>query len=367
MGIFSILTTVAKNVLPGMWQIAKPLIDTGMNALSNMDGPMAMGPVKANAINPLALLGGNSASAWNVLDLTMDGPVSDNERKQEEILVVTQSELSQRQLLLYFQEQSKIHEMAFDMPVSGLVSNTVTLSLHLEYVFGGEKTDLALKTVGYNDHVYLHLIPKQFSFYKNLLQHDLFKFSEISINSQVNSGLDTSTMIGFFPVTTNTDDCSNGLLMQMCKKMERSGDRNFDYNIRFVSPDVITYDKDKNNNYINIKSENMFLEPNKIFKTDYLKQLDKKENTDLSYGTIVVVKQNIGALVGMSFNINMRFQVWDYVINGIKLSEIKDKNLNGKDDDEENSNDDDGDNDGSNRPPAGSSKPTGRSSRRVFS
>lgn len=348
--IFSALAKAASVALPFTWNLAKPLIDTGVNALSrtlsSMDG------VDANQLllNPI---NGGGVSGFRMLD----SPVSEKERQQEEVLIVTHAELTQRQLLAFAQEQMKVEEYAFQMPLTGLVKSSVVLSLHLEYTFSNERTNFEIKNVNYNDHVYFHMMPKKFAFFDNLIKHDLFRFRNMNIKAANTSGFDTTTMIGFLPVTTDTTECTNGLLMQLCKKLEASGDSDISYNIRYVSPDVVSYTIDDKKDFKNIKSKYMFLEPNKIIKTDNVKELDEEENTDLSYGTIVIVKQNVGQIVGMSFNINMEFDVWDYVINGIKLSDIKDKNLNGIPDDEE------GSGSGSGKPDSGSSKP-GRIGRR---
>ena len=351
--IFSALKSVAKIAVPLAWSIGKPLIDAGVNAISSMDmanGAFAM----PNGIG--ANLNGFGANVFGILG-SMDDPISERDRKQEEVLVVTHAELTQRQLLAFAQEQMKVCDYAFQMPVTGLVKSTVVLSLHVEYTFSNEETNLQIKNVNYNDHVYIHLIPSKFAFYDILKKHDLCRFSSLNIKAANTSGFDTTTMIGFLPVTTDTTECSNGLLMQLCKKLEADGDREISYNIRYVSPDVITYDVNQKKDFVNIESRYMALEPNKILKVNNIIALEKEENTDLSYGTVVIVKQNVGQIVGMSFNINMEFDVWDFVVNGIKISEIKDKNLNGIPDDQESGS-------GSGRPDSGSAKP-GRIGRRA--
>lgn len=335
--IFSALANAAKIAIPFGWNLARPLIDAGVHAISQMD--MAGGlDMRGWGANSLALIG------------SLDDPISEKEKQQEEVLVVTHAELTQRQLLQFAQEQMKVEEYAFQMPLTGLVKSSVVLSLHIEYTFSNEETNFNIKNVNYNDHVYFHMMPAKFSFYDVLKRHDLCRFVKLNVKAANTSGFDTSTMIGFLPVTTDTSDCSNGLLMQLCKKLEASGDRDISYNIRYASPDVVTYDIDEKKDFKNIKSRYMFLEPNKILKMDNIIALEKEENTDLSYGTIVIVKQNVGQIVGMSFNINMEFDVWDYIINGIKLSEVKDGNLNGIIDEDE------GQSNGSIRPAAGSSK-----------
>lgn len=336
--IFSALANAAKIAIPFGWNLARPLIDAGVHAISSMD--MDMDAPRRKVGDGVNLLG---------LIRNMDDPIPEKERNQEEVLVVTHAELTQRELLQFAQEQMKVEEYAFQMPLSGLVKSSVVLSLHMEYTFSNEETNFDIRNVNYNDHVYLHLMPKRFAFYDYLLQHDLFRFSRLNIKASNTSGFDTTTMVGFLPVTTDTSDCTNGLLMQLCKKLEADAS-DISYNIRYVSPDVVTYDVDEKKDLKNIKSKYMFLEPNKILKTDSIIDIEKEENTNLSYGTIIIVKQNVGQIVGMSFNVNMEFDVWDYVINGIKLSEIKDKNLNGVIDGDE------GQGNGTTRPAAGSSR-----------
>lgn len=341
--IFAALKNIAKNVVPVAWNIAQPMLQAGVNAIESMDG--------TEGRNYYSNLNSTSVDLRPLIR-NMDDPISEKDRRQEEVLVVTNAEITQRQLLQFVQEQMKVEEYAFEMPLNGLARSSVILSFHAEYTFSTEKTNLKIKNVNYNDHVYFHLIPKDFAFYDMLLKHDLFQYKNTYIKSASTSGFDTTTMIGFFPITTDTSNCTNGLLMQLCKRLETKPDEEVKYNIRYAAPDVITYQLDANKQRKDIKSKYMFLEANKIVKTDNVIALDEEENTDLSYGTIVIVKQNVGQIVGMSFTINMEFDVWDYVINGIKLSEIKDKNLNGIPDEDEG--------DSGSSKPEGSFKPTGR-------
>lgn len=351
-GIFKLITQVGKTVVPLLWNIGKPIIDTGVNALSSMD--MANGiPIMGGAVSGRDLGVSLYSSGF---DLTkMDEPISEGERKQEEVLVVTQAEITKRQLLAFAQEQMKVEDYAFQMPVNGLVKSSVVLSFHSEYTFSQEATNLDVKNVNYNDHVYFHMMPKNFAFYDLLKKHDLFKFRNLYVKSASTSGFDTTTMLGFLPVTSVTNDCTNGLLMQLCKKLETKADEEVSYNIRYASPDFVTLTKNSKGEITKIKSKYPFLQANEILKTDNVIDEEEDENTALSYGTIVIVKQNVGQIVGMNFTINMEFDVWDYVVNGIKLSEIKDKNLNGIPDDEESN--------GSGRP-SSSAKP-GRIGRRA--
>ena len=349
MGFFSTLVEVFKEVVPVGWDLVKPLIDGGVDILRRMD---------MSSIGAPDLAGANSVSS-------MDAPIDDKERRQEEVLVVTQQEVSRRQLFEFVSNQQRIERLGFQMPVNGLTKSKVILTLHCEYTYSTLPTDLKIKNVNYNDHVVIQMIPKNFAFYKNLLRHELFKFSNMRIVSANTSGFDTTTIIGFIPVTTDTEPYTNGLLMQLCKKLEVTTGEEVAYNIRYCSPDVITYEKRDNGSIKNIKSQYMSLEPNKIIKTDYLSSLP--EGTDLSYGTVVIVKQNVGSIVGMSFNINMEFDVWDYIVNGVKLSDVKDKDLDGKDDEDgdgDQSEDDGqgGDGDGSG---SGSAAPKGRVGRRI--
>lgn len=359
MSFLSGLFEAAKVIAPALWTgLVRPGVDTLMNFVSSMDEyPPAYGQLK------VPLVGANGAGVYH----GMDDPISDGERRQEEILVVTQAEITKRQLAEFVNDQQRIERFGFQMPVTGLTRSKVILTLHAEYTYSSQPTDLKIRNINYDDHVTIHIIPKNFSFYNNLLKHDLFKFSNFKIVSANTSGFDTTTTIGFIPVTTDTNDYTNGLLMQLCKKLEVKTGNEVSYNIRYCSPDVITYEKRETGSLKNIRSQYMFLEPNKIIKTDYIANFP--EGTDLSYGSVVIIKQNVGSIVGMSFNINIEFDVWDYIVNGVKLSEVKDKDLDGKDDEDdgqgEPSEDEGGDGqggDGSSQPAA--AVPKGRIGRR---
>ena len=295
----------------------------------------------------------------------MDGTPTAEEMKSEEILVATQSEMTRRQIVAAMAEQSHIEASVLNMPIVGLKHSEVTVSLHLEYTFSPAPTEvntqIGIPNVNFNDHVVMHLMPKNFAFYKNLLKHELIKFNRCTIVSSNTSGFDTTTNIGFFPATKETYKVSNAVLLQMAKRLELNPEEKMSYTIRYVSPAVVEYELDEQKNYKNIRSHQIFLEPNKIIRTDNLKSLAADEA--LSYGTVVIVKQNVGTVIGMSYTVNMVFDCWDYIINGCKLEEVEDKNLDGDTTDpgepdhpDDGDDGDGGDGSGSVRPPAGSAR-----------
>ena len=201
----------------------------------------------------------------------MDEPISEKEIKQEEVLVATRQDITKRQLIEFAQNQARTETMAFQMPLAGLNKSKVVLTLHLEFTFGPQPTDLKVRNVNFNDHIYLHLMPSKFAFYNNLLKHEIVKFNKVRVVSANISGFDTSTILGFIPVTTDTRKISNGLLMQLCKKLEISTGEEVAYNIRYASPDLVKYEEDDEKNITKVSSKTMYLEPNKSIKTDYLK------------------------------------------------------------------------------------------------
>ena len=78
-------------------------------------------------------------------------------------------------------------------------------------------------------------------------------------------------------------------------------------------------------------------------KTSYIKDLE--DDNVLSYGTVVIIKQNVGAPIGMSFNVTLTFDVWDYTKQGRNIQSLIDVNFNGEESDGEGSDgEDDGDN-----------------------
>lgn len=315
MGLFSVLSAL-RTIVPAVWDVANPLID----------GIVDM-------IRPEAMYGEGVGTAFitNKTPQGIDEAPSASEVKGEEILVATKADLTRRQIMAAVADQAHIEASAFNMPVVGLKHSEVTVSLHLEYTFSPQPTEqttaIGVPNINFNDHVVMHLMPKDYAFYKNLLKHELIKFNRCTINSSNTSGFDTTTNVGFFPATKDTTKVSNAVLLQMAKRLELNPEEKMSYTIRYVSPAVVEYELDDKKNYVNIHSHQMFLEPNKIIRTDNLKNL--AANEALSYGTVVIVKQNVGTIIGMSYTVNMVFDCWDYIINGCKLEDVEDKNLDG--------------------------------------
>ena len=270
MGLGAILNTL-KFVVPYAWEAGKYVGDILVNTLFQGG------------------YGDSVSDQWIAKGAKdMDGTPSIEEMKGEEILVATQSEMTRRQIVAAMAEQSHIEASVLNMPIVGLKHSEVTISLHLEYTFSPAPTDvntqIGIPNVNFNDHVVMHLMPKNFAFYKNLLKHELIKFNRCTIVSSNTSGFDTTTNIGFFPSTKETTHVSNAVLLQMAKRLELNPEEKMAYTIRYVSPAVVEYEIDDKRNYKNIRSHQIFLEPNKIIRTDNLKSL--AEDEALSYGTI---------------------------------------------------------------------------------
>ena len=342
MGIGAVLG-ILKTVIPTAWTIAR----TGGDILVN------------------TFFQGQYGDGYTFDREGQDEMPSASEIKGEEILVATRADLTKRQIFAAVADQAHIESSAFHMPTLGLKHSQVTISLHLEYTFSPQPTEVnttvGLPNINFNDHIAMNLMPKNFAFYKNLLKHELIKFNNCTIVSSNTSGFDTTTNVGFFPATKLTTHVSNAVLLQMSKRLELDPEEKMAYTIRYVSPAIIKYAINEQQQYTKVQSLDMFLEPNKIIRTEYLQGLAADEA--LSYGTVVIVKQNVGSVIGMSYTVNMTFDVWDYIINGCKLEDVEDKNLDGDTTDPGESGNPDGGDDGQGGDGSGSSRPPTGSSR----
>ena len=339
MGLGAILG-IAKALIPAIW--------TGVRTV----GDLAVSTFFQGQV------GEQVSTDWIV---GQDEMPSTSEVKGEEVLVATRADLTKRQIIAAVADQAHIEASAFHMPILGLKHSQVTVSLHLEYTFSPQPTDvnttIGIPNVNFNDHVMMNLMPKNFAFYNKLLQHELIKFNNCTIVSSNTSGFDTTTNVGFFPATKNTLHVSNAILLQMSKRLELDPEEKMAYTIRYVSPSIVKYEMNDQKQYTKLQSLDMFLEPNKIIRTEYLQGLAADEA--LSYGTVVIVKQNVGTVIGMSYTVNMTFDVWDYIINGCKLEDVEDKNLDGDTTDPGEPGNPDGGDDGQepgSRPPTGSAR-----------
>lgn len=314
MGIFSFIVDTIIDVAP---VVIDNVVKPGFNALNGL----------------IQKMDGNNYDLVSSMSADDGGkPISDEERRHEEVLVVTQQQLNERQLLEFIANQTKAQKFCFEMPVYGLEHSVVRINLQKSFTFGPQATDLKLSNINFNDHVAIHLVPSVFRVYDRLLEHDLFKLRAVNIKSMTASGLDTSTFVGFIPETTNTKEMGNDLLVQLAKKLET--EKTMDYNIRYVSPDIIKYvsKEDYKDQY---KSTVPYIEPNKIMKTSYIKGLE--DDNALAYGTVVIIKQNVGAPIGMSFNVTLTFDVWDYTKQGRNIQSLIDVNFTGEESDGEES------------------------------
>lgn len=320
MGFFAALANAVIDVAPVLFdRVIEPAVQWGINAIKSMDG--------------------YSYSAIRSMDgETPDKLVSDEERRQEEVLVITPGELRQREIAEFVRKQTQAQKFILEMPIYGLQHTVVNLNLQKNFTFGPNPTDLDLSNINFKDHVAIQIVPSDFKEYSNLLAHDLFKIRAINIRSMTSSGYETSTFIGFIPETTNTKRIDNSLLLQMARRLKT--DQTLDYNIRYVTPDIIDYDKseDYTGQY---KSTIPYIEANKVLKTSYIKGLE--DNEALAYGTVIIIKQNVGATVGMSFSVTLTFDCYDYTIQGKNTMDLADTSYTKEPDDGNNSDGEDGD------------------------
>lgn len=298
----------------------------------------------------------------------MDGSIADHERKEEEVLMVTPGDVTKRNVLADIAKQHEVESLVLSMPCLGLAQSQQVISLHYDFTYSSQKSGkneaTGLYNINYNDHALFHLIPAKFAFYDRLMKHELIKFNRVTIVSYSTSGYDSTTTVGFLPVTKDTTKIKNATLLQLCKKLELDPEEKMTYTVRYVSPEVIKYTQNEQDQVTSVTLQNPYLEPNKVIKTDYLKKLQEAnknvavgaEREDLSYGSVVMIKQNVGdQIIGMSFTVNIYFDCWDYVINGCRLDDIADKNLDGDTEDDGESGEGEGEG-GNGSAPKGSSR-----------
>ncbi len=162
--------------------------------------------------------------------------------------------------------------------------------------------------VGKDDHASFHLNIKNFANYKNLLNHEFFKFGVCTVKSQQISPDYTGTTVCFYPLSKDTSNLTNDQLCTACNQVEGVANMPINYVIRTVAPAI--FEKKTINGKEKISTSDPRVLPNTAFRSGYIKDLSEDEF--LSYGTLVFLKANTSEVpVALRFVVTMEFMVWD--------------------------------------------------------
>lgn len=286
----------------------------------------------------------------------VSGMLSDNDKKSEEVLVVTQEEVSKREFLQAILEQSHVEHLVLEMPLEGLKRCQVIVNASFRFIFCQQEPSVKEKGVTYitpGNHVEIQLIPRSYNNFTQLMNHELVKLENVHLTSQNIAGYSNSTLVGYIPYAKNTKSINNQILKTLTKLNKQYP---VDYTVRYFSPALVEYVVPENDptkaEYV---PQSVYFEPNKPIRADYIRNAyNAGEKKMLSFGTFVILKENVGEeVIAEDYNIEMTFAVWDYINMGMSLEAAQ------KQWDEEHKNDDDDSGSGS-----GSSPSTGCSRRR---
>lgn len=258
---------------------------------------------------------------YKISSKSLAGPVTDEDRKKEECLVVTNEELTRRQVAQAVVEQARVEHLVLGMPLDGLTQSQVTVTCEYSFTFGPGESNIAAGYIGKGDHVSLQLTPRNYHFFSQLGKHELVKFNNCHITSQLTSAYDADTFVAFIPVVKNTEGINLDILSHLTKKAKYSQGQPIDYTIRYVAPSLVQYNKDTNQ----WKTLSMYLEPNKAVRVSYVKEIYDEDKTKMfSYGTLIIIKQNTSnQTISSTFKVDMTFDVWDYLDNSMSIDEAQ--------------------------------------------
>lgn len=338
MGFLSAITAIAGKVLP----YAIDFISGGVrNVVNNLDGDLSGVDVTFNpTVNSRFHLGGlsfdyNKAHPSGEQLFKKLGMLDDNDRKGEEVLVVTHEELERRQVLEAMMEQARTEHLVLEMPLEGLRRCKVTVNASFKCIFCPQVPDVEEKGVNYitpGNHVEIQLIPRKYNNFTQLMNHELVKLETVRLTSQSISGYSSSTFVGYIPYAKNTLKINNQILRTITKLNESYP---IDYTVRYFSPALVEY----NGSTGEYNPQSVYFEPNKPIRADYVRNAyNAGEKKMLSFGTFVILKENVGEeIIADKYNIEMTFAVWDYINMGMSLEaaqkQWEEEHPNGDDDD----------------------------------
>lgn len=357
MGFLSAITSVVSTVLPHVIDFVR---GGTQEVIRNLDGDLAgvdatFNPTDSTRYGLAKSLSSPSFSKLvennpilkreieRALKFTNDSPLThvvggmldDNDRKGEEVLVVTQGEIERRQVVQAMLEQARIEHLVLEMPLEGLKRCKVVVNASYKCIFCPRVPEVEEKGVNYitpGNHVEIQLIPRKYNNFTQLMNHELVKLETVRLTSQSISGYSSSTFVGYIPYAKNTLKINNQVLRTITKLNESYP---IDYTVRYFSPALVEY----NGSTGEYNPQSVYFEPNKPIRADYVRNAyNNGEKKMLSFGTFVILKENVGEdVIADKYNIEMTFAVWDYINMGMSLEaaqkQWEDEHPNGDDDD----------------------------------
>lgn len=359
MGFLSAITGIVTQVLPHVIDFVR---GGTQEVIRNLDGDLAGVDVTLNPTDPnrFGMAKSLQIQEWIKQQMKLTHPVGglldDNDRKGEEVLVVTQGEIERRQVIQAMLEQARIEHLVLEMPLEGLKRCKVVVNASYKCVFCPRVPEVEEKGVNYitpGNHVEIQLIPRKYNNFTQLMNHELVKLETVRLTSQSISGYSSSTFIGYIPYAKNTLKINNQILRTITKLNESYP---IDYTVRYFSPALVEY----NGSTGEYNPQSVYFEPNKPIRADYVRNAyNAGEKKMLSFGTFVILKENVGEeIIADKYNIEMTFAVWDYINMGMSLEAAQ------KQWEEEHPNGDDGDDPSGPGSGSGSSPSTGCGRRR---
>lgn len=286
----------------GFAQILAKVVETGGRFI--MGGLSAFMEMDSSNVNPYAQ------------QVAMDETPTSEEINSEQLLIsaghMTKASILQNYMQYIFMRR------AIQMPfLVNLQPTEVKLTLNMTFYYGKESGwkdvgDSKVRMIGPNDHAYCHLIPSDFPGFDRLAEHDFFNFNSINVKSSQDTGLHTSTFVGFLPYSENTSKYNNDQLKTLLNHSTANAERNIDFTIRAASGNNYFFEfDDKEKNYTSLSKDTISMNPDLVFVPEVLKE-NLKEKQVLSFGTLVFVKNNFGESdVACTFIIEMNFTAFD--------------------------------------------------------
>lgn len=337
MGFLSAITSIVTQVLPHVIDFVR---GGTQEVIRNLDGDLAGVDVTFNPANAnrFGLAKSLQIQEWIKQQMKLTHPVGglldDNDRKGEEVLVVTQGEIERRQVIQAMMEQARTEHLVLEMPLEGLRRCKVVVNASYKCIFCPQVPEVEEKGVNYitpGNHVEIQLIPRKYNNFTQLMNHELVKLETVRLTSQSISGYSSSTFVGYIPYAKNTLKINNQVLRTITKLNETYP---VDYTVRYFSPALVEY----NGSTGEYNPQSVYFEPNKPIRADYVRNAyNNGEKKMLSFGTFVILKENVGEeIIADKYNIEMTFAVWDYINMGMSLEaaqkQWEEEHPNGDDD-----------------------------------
>lgn len=315
----SIASTIISKAAPIAISVGKGAFAGLIQGLTSLDGKAAFIPrSRYDLTGYKAHLAGYRAHLGDENGITDEGEtqITEGMANSEQILTGLQGE----KLSTAIENYGTYKVLEGNILLGSLINNKanqIMLQASPQYMYSATtessslSENLDIPIIHMKDHAYVHLIPKLFEGYDELIKHDFFQLSEIIIKPSQLSFSTVPVKIIYIPVSMDTTHITNEELERCSNSCIIQSGSVTNYHIRCPCPTTFKSDGDFVPDPINL-NPNYAIGVKSLIKNYSNDEVNNNSGKFLSYGTVCFLSENATQdVIAFKFSITLIFNVYD--------------------------------------------------------